>query len=175
MPFSNWNLFIKSPPAIWARIPPLVIILLLEMMALFWKRTEAVTTWSRRAIDARGELVGSALCSDLFRYPTNSIHMSYQLLWCCADIWTVGPSECAPLNGSELSAIFILFFSCRASSSIQNNITNILDALQRGYDKRVRPNYGGKFAISIPRFSGDWVVNILLAASDRVSCFSADG
>lgn len=30
-------------------------------------------------------------------------------------------------------------------SSIQNNVTAILDKLQRGYDKRVRPNYGGKF------------------------------
>ncbi|XP_032795847.1 gamma-aminobutyric acid receptor subunit beta [Daphnia magna] len=28
-------------------------------------------------------------------------------------------------------------------SSIQNNVTAILDKLQRGYDKRVRPNYGG--------------------------------
>ncbi len=39
----------------------------------------------------------------------------------------------------------ISFFFDRASSSIQNNITKILDALQSGYDKRVRPNYGGKW------------------------------
>lgn len=33
---------------------------------------------------------------------------------------------------------------CQASpSSIQANVTAILDKLQRGYDKRVRPNYGG--------------------------------
>jgi len=33
------------------------------------------------------------------------------------------------------------YFIC---SSIQANVTAILDKLQRGYDKRVRPNYGGK-------------------------------
>jgi len=46
------------------------------------------------------------------------------------------------LYAKIINGVQIEFFD---DSSIQNNVTAILDKLQRGYDKRVRPNYGGKW------------------------------
>lgn len=47
----------------------------------------------------------------------------------------------------------LVLFSFCPHSSIQNNISYILDSLQRGYDKRVRPNYGGK----LQHFTNDFI------------------
>lgn len=49
------------------------------------------------------------------------------------------------MSNNQGSVVFSLLFYYEHDRKHHYNISGILNGLQVGYDKRVRPNYGGKF------------------------------
>lgn len=54
---------------------------------------------------------------------------------------------------NQLINVFSFIFSSNEHGFGDVNISAILNSFQMGYDKRVRPNYGGKFSLCISSYS----------------------